>query len=43
MLEAPTSTIFWVSPGGELRTPSIGTGILESITRARIARELHTE
>ena len=43
VLEAPTSTIFWVSPEGGLRTPSIGSGILESITRARIARELHTE
>ena len=43
VLEAPTSTIFWVSPDGGLRTPSIGSGILESITRARVARELHTE
>jgi branched-chain amino acid aminotransferase len=43
VLEAPTSTIFWVSPEGGLRTPSIGSGILESITRARVARELHVE
>jgi branched-chain amino acid aminotransferase len=43
VLEAPTSTIFWVSPEGGLRTPSIGTGILESITRARIVRELQVE
>lgn len=43
VLEAPTSTIFWVSPEGGLRTPSIGSGILESITRARIARELHVD
>ena len=43
VLEAPTSTIFWVSPEGGLRTPSLETGILESITRARIARELHVE
>ena len=43
VLEAPTSTIFWVSPEGGLRTPSIETGILESITRARVARELHVE
>ena len=34
VLEAPTSTIFWVSPDGGLRTPSLGAGILESITRA---------
>jgi branched-chain amino acid aminotransferase len=32
VLEAPTSTIFWVS-GGELRTPSLEAGILDSITR----------
>lgn len=43
VLEAPTSTIFWVSPEGGLRTPSIGSGILESITRARLVRELHVE
>ena len=43
VLEAPTSTVFWVSPEGGLRTPSLETGILESITRARIARELHVE
>ena len=43
VLEAPTSTVFWVSPGGGLRTPSIESGILESITRARVARSLHVE
>jgi branched-chain amino acid aminotransferase len=43
VLEAPTSTIFWVSPEGGLRTPSIGAGILESITRAHIVRALHVE
>jgi branched-chain amino acid aminotransferase len=32
VLEAPTSTIFWVS-AGELRTPSLESGILDSITR----------
>lgn len=32
VLEAPTSTIFWVSAGA-LRTPSLETGILDSITR----------
>jgi branched-chain amino acid aminotransferase len=32
VLEAPTSTIFWVS-GSELRTPSLEAGILDSITR----------
>ena len=43
VLEAPTSTIFWVSPEGGLRTPALGGGILESITRAQIVRELHVE
>jgi branched-chain amino acid aminotransferase len=43
VLEAPTSTIFWVSPEGGLHTPSLGSGILESITRAQIARALHVE
>lgn len=32
VLEAPTSTIFWVADG-ELRTPALETGILDSITR----------
>ena len=43
VLEAPTSSIFWSSPEGELRTPSLGGGILESITRAQIVRSLQVE
>jgi branched-subunit amino acid aminotransferase/4-amino-4-deoxychorismate lyase len=43
VLEAPTSSIFWVSPEGPLRTPALSTGILESITRAKVIRELHVE
>ena len=43
VLEAPTSSVFWVSPEGGLRTPSLEVGILESITRALLARELHVE
>ena len=39
VLEAPTSTIFWVSDG-ELRTPSLEVGILASITREQLVREL---
>jgi branched-chain amino acid aminotransferase len=35
--------VFWVSAEGGLRTPSIESGILESITRARVARALHVE
>ena len=33
VLEAPTSSIFWVASDGDLRTPSLRTGILDSITR----------
>ncbi len=43
VLEAPTSTIFWVSPQGGLRTPSLESGVLDSITRARLAAELDVE
>ena len=43
VLEAPTSTIFWVSPNGELRTSSLESGVLDSITRRRIVAELEVE
>ena len=43
VLEAPTSSVFWVSAEGGLRTPALDTGILESITRDRLCRELHVE
>ncbi len=43
VLEPPTSSIFWVSPEGELRTPSLACGVLESITRDRLIRALHVE
>ena len=43
VLEPPTSAIFWVSPEGELRTPSLEAGILDSITRAQIVRSLEVE
>ena len=43
VLEAPTSTIFWVSPQGSLRTPSLESGVLDSITRARLVAELEVE
>lgn len=39
VLEAPTSTIFWVSDG-ELRTPAVDTGILNSITRGVVIDRL---
>jgi branched-chain amino acid aminotransferase len=40
VLEAPTSTIFWVSDG-ELRTPALHVGILDSITRSAVLEALH--
>jgi branched-chain amino acid aminotransferase len=40
VLEPPTSTIFWVSPQGDLRTPSLESGVLDSITRGRLVAEL---
>ncbi len=43
VLEAPTATIFWVSPQGALRTPSLEAGVLDSITRARVVTELEVE
>jgi branched-chain amino acid aminotransferase len=43
VLEAPTSTLVWAEPNGVLRTPSIETGILESITRARLIEKLDVE
>ncbi len=33
VLEAPTSSVFWVGDDGTLRTPALDTGILDSITR----------
>jgi branched-chain amino acid aminotransferase len=43
VLEPPTSTIFWVSPEGQLRTPALDDGVLESITRDRLIKALHVE
>jgi branched-chain amino acid aminotransferase len=43
VLEAPTSTIFWVTAEGGLRTPSLEAGILDSITRRHIVRALEVE
>ncbi len=43
VLEAPTSAVFWADADGRLRTPEISTGILESITRARVVSELDVE
>jgi branched-chain amino acid aminotransferase len=43
VLEAPTSTIFWVSRDGVLVTPALDVGILASITRDRVVRRLEVE
>ncbi len=43
VLEAPTSTLFWVSPTGSLRTTDTETGVLKSITRAKLMERLDVE
>jgi branched-chain amino acid aminotransferase len=43
VLEAPTSTVFWATGDGTLRTPGLDVGILASITRDRLVRELEVE
>lgn len=40
VLEPPTSSVFWVAPEGELRTPALTDGVLESITRDRLVKAL---
>jgi branched-chain amino acid aminotransferase len=40
VLEAPTSTLFWVDNEGHLHTPELDAGVLASITRERIMRLL---
>ncbi len=44
VLEAPTSTLFWVSAeDGTLRTTELAAGVLQSITRERLIEEMHVE
>jgi branched-chain amino acid aminotransferase len=43
VLEPPTSTIFWASDEGPLRTSALGDGVLESITRDRLIKALEVE
>jgi branched-chain amino acid aminotransferase len=38
VLEAPTSTFFWVDPDGALNTPPLSEHILASITRDRVMK-----
>jgi branched-chain amino acid aminotransferase len=43
VLEAPTSSIFWVDQGGTLCTPPLDEHILASITRDRVLRLLDVD
>lgn len=43
VLEAPTSSIFWATAGGTLRTPSLEAGALDSITRRKIVERIEVE
>ena len=43
VLEAPTSTLFWVSPQGTLRTTALDAGVLDSITRRRVLAAVDVE
>lgn len=43
VLEPPTSTIFWASREGALRTTALATGVLDSITRDRLVAALEVE
>jgi branched-chain amino acid aminotransferase len=43
VLEAPTSTLFWATADGTIRTPQLDTGILASITRDRILKLVPVE
>jgi len=43
VLEPPTSTVFWATTEGTLRTPSLELPILDSITRDRLVAALDVE
>lgn len=43
VLEAPTSTLFWVSPQGTLRTTALEAGVLDSITRRHVIDAVEVE
>ncbi|MFL5897180.1 MAG: aminotransferase class IV [Solirubrobacterales bacterium] len=43
VLEPPTSSVFWVAAEGQLRTPALSDGVLESITRDRMIKALQVQ
>jgi len=43
VLEPPTSSIFWAGPEGQLRTPALEAGVLDSITRRKIVERIEVE
>lgn len=43
VLEPPTSSIFWATREGQLRTPALEAGVLDSITRRKIVERLEVE
>lgn len=43
VLEPPTSTIFWATRDGVLRTTALEAGVLDSITRDRLVEALEVE
>jgi branched-chain amino acid aminotransferase len=43
VLEPPTSTIFWATREGKLRTTALAAGVLDSITRDRLVKALEVE
>lgn len=43
VLEPPTSSIFWATEGGPLRTSRLSNGVLDSITRGRLVAALEVE
>ncbi len=43
ILEGPTASLFWSADGGKLVTPPLDEGILDSITRAVLIKDLDVE
>jgi len=43
VLESPTSSIFWATTEGILRTPALEAGVLDSITRRKIIEQIEVE